>query len=174
LKWQAAATGGWTLLSTTTLSGTTVTLNVSSGYKKIVLWVTDWYTNTGGLYSIFRINGNGSDYTTVYPEGNITDNAITYAGYFAPNSGQIEVYPSPSNSANNDAVIVLEFDAPDETNMHKTFRGLSRYTNNNNKSMFYTISGVWRNSSAITSLVMTSGGGGTSWSGGTAYLYGVK
>jgi hypothetical protein len=172
LKWQAASSGGWTLLSTTTLSGATTTLTVTSGYKKIVLWMTDFYVASGGVFCGIQINANASNYTQFYPEISVTNNTLNYAGYYTTNGGQIELMPSGMSSSNMDGVVVLEIDAPDETNMQKTFRGISRYSNSSAFSLCYNVTGVWRDSSAVTSLAIKAGA--STWSGGTAYLYGVK
>ena len=172
LKWAAAAAGGWTLLSTTTLSGATTTLTVSSGYKKIVLWMTDFYVAAGGAFCGVRINDNASNYSQFYPEISVTNSTLNYTGYVTYNGSQIEVMPSGMAQTNTDGVVVIEIDAPDETNMMKTFRGISRYTNSSSNNLVYNVTGVWRDSAAITSLAIKAGN--STWSGGTAYLYGVK
>ena len=172
LKWATPAAGGWTLLSTTTLSGATTTLTVSSGYKKIVLWMTDFYVAAGGAFCGVQINGNGSNYTNWYPEIGITANNVNYAGYFTAGGSQIEVFPSGMAQSNMDGVCVIELDAPDETNMQKTYRAISRYTNSASSSLAYNTTGIWRDSTAITTLAVKAGN--STWSGGTAYLYGVK
>jgi hypothetical protein len=173
VKWATpAASGGYTLISTTTLSGASVNLAFSTGYKKIILWLTDFFVAGSGAACQMRLNSSSTNYSSFYPELNITANAVNYAGFFVASGSSIEVFPGGMSSSNNDGVVVLEIDAPDETNMMKTFRGISRYTKSNGDNSVFNVTGVWRDSTAVTSLTITAGA--STWSGGTAYLYGVK
>jgi hypothetical protein len=171
-EWATLSSGGWTLISTTTLSGANVDLSFTTGYKKIVLWLTDFYVAGAGAFCGVQLNSSGSNYTNFYPEINITANTVQYAAYFSNADSVIQVMPAGMASSNNDGVCVLEIDAPDETNMMKTYRGITRYTNSAGSNMVYNTTGVWRDSTAVTSLRVKAGN--STWSGGTAYLYGVK
>jgi hypothetical protein len=68
LKWAApAAAGGMTLLSTTSLSGSSVTVSsISQAYKNLVIYVKDMTFSSGEAELRLRLNGDtASNYITV-------------------------------------------------------------------------------------------------------------
>lgn len=137
LKWAAPAAGGaFTLLSTTTFSGTSVNLtSISGSYKHLYL---QWYgltnatangyldirlnNNTGSVYNCFR---NGSGGATTFAQA---ENAATFLRSTADNllrtdsnnAGNMFIY-NYANSANRKLVDVqIGFVGPTNNNVHLT------------------------------------------------------
>lgn len=170
LKWATPSSGGaLTLLSTTTLSGNTNITSISGSYNNLVLYIqdpaatADWNmtlqcnqdTSTSNIHLSSGIYGNGqafSSASTYYVHsledvGNYTGTAFAI---------RIENY-----AATNQAKVIRSW-------------GFYRLTAGTFKS--FTVSGVYNvKGTAVTSLRLTnSTGGGSSFNGGTAYLYGEK
>lgn len=163
MKWAAApASGGMTLLSTTTLSGTNTDISVTSGYKYIYA-------------EIFGLTANSTDgYLQIYP------NATSGIGYGIvmkrssgsnglDNTTQIGV-PDLLNRTGGQNAWVLTIDNCDSATAFKPFQLWGNY---NNGAVIMNNSGAVISTSAITSLRFTNAAGGT-WAGGTVKLYGVN
>ena len=77
----ANASGGMTLLSTTALSGTSVTVSsISGSYTNLMILIKDPTTTAGNNILTFRLNGNStaSDYQTSVMRG-YSSTFLTYA-----------------------------------------------------------------------------------------------
>lgn len=167
IKWaDPASSGGMTLISTTTLTGSTVTLNSFSGYKNLKLVVIGAYGSNQITFH-GRFNGDtGSNY---------------YLGEFAIGNNMNTATRATlgdglsSSSTNVDLRNFTVLDIQRYSGSHgKPFQIVSGYIYWNNTSQNYTWvnQGIYASSTAITSidLYMSSG----NFSGGTAYLYGVN
>jgi len=64
LKWQAASSGAYTLLSTTSISGSTVSVtSISGSYTELIIVVTDYRATNDNSDATFRFNNDsGSNY----------------------------------------------------------------------------------------------------------------
>ena len=162
----AASSGGMTLISTTSLTGATVTLNSFSGYVDLQLVVIGAY---GSNQNTFRARFN-SDTGSNYYEGQ----------YASGNNGSANTSlilgdgtSSSSTNVNQRNFSVLKIQRYAQTH-GKPFQVLSGYIYWSNNAVNYVSNSnsIYISTSAITSidLFMASG----SFSGGTAYLYGVK
>lgn len=162
LKWATpAAGGGMTLISTTTLTGSTVTLNGFSGYKSLMLIVV-------GAYGSNQITFHGrfnSDSTNNYWENSFMSSFGNVANKFVMGDGL-----SSGGGARNSTKLVIDRYAESGTKPF-TVWGAYQYWNNsaNNYVTHYHNEYL---GSAITSidLYMSSG----NFTAGTAYLYGVN
>lgn len=165
LEWQNP--NGWTLISTTTLSGATTTINTSSGYKQLVLWVTSHYPNADASVT-FRLNGDsGSNYSFIR-DTFTAPNSLASIAEIISNFGLGDNYKGSSNTN----TLVFTLDNPDSTTMHKVCNLWQRYMNSGNVQTTVNHRATYLSTSAITSIVL--GAGSSTWAGGTALLYGVK
>jgi hypothetical protein len=94
-------------------------------------------SDTGGNYSIHRLNGNGS---TVYADGYANESDVVATG-FSGNGATASIYGAG-------VIDILEYN---NTNIYKTIRSLSGVDQNGSGSIWFN-SGNWRNTSAITSI----------------------
>lgn len=164
IKWATpSAGGGKTLISTTTLTGSTVTLSSFSGYKDLQLIIVGAY---GGNQLTFHARFN-SDTGSNYYEGQFQNGANGQAttrfvlGDGLSNSG--------SGSRN---VTVMDIQRYSESNA-KPVQILGSYVYWNNTATDYMTSYVNKYlGSAITSIDLYLSSG--SFTAGTAYLYGVN
>jgi hypothetical protein len=169
LKWAAPSSGGMTLLSTTTLSGASTTINYTlTGY--VGLYLIIYGTNCASDYEL-RIRPNahsGNDFTWAYTgfDGASGNNAAS--GWFLSQSGASGF---DANNTNNSGFMWIG--NVNET-AFKSYSGLYEglQSNVNQRRMLYSF-GTWRNTAAITSLVFDTNGSGN-WTGGTVLSYGVK
>ena len=157
--------GGMTLISTTSLTGTTVTLGSFSGYTDLQLVVIGAY---------------GSDQVTLHGRFNSDSGSNYYQGIYSSGTGsavnKFTLGDGVSSSSTNVTLrnySVLKIERYAET-VGKPFQiqGGNIYWSNTAQNYFVAENSVYASSSAITSidLFMSSG----NFSGGTAYLYGVK
>lgn len=171
VSWQPAASGGMTLLSTTTLSGASTTISsISQSYYSLLVVV---YGVTNGSSAQIRIAPNGS---TAVSDGvyirSITGGAVvtgyystTYMYLTSPGANQ-----DASNAANS---FTLSFPMYSQS----TASGLQPYSV---LAGFYTagaysnnsITGTTQSTGPISSLVFTPTAG--SFTAGTVKVYGVK
>lgn len=164
LKWAAASAGGMTLLSTTTLSGASVTIgSIPSGYQQLLIRGFDITNNTAAGY--LRATPTGStnicSYVGVIPAGTAADRNQTYIDLIG-DSGN----PYFRNGGNN--IFTLTIDNYASTTAHKSFFVYAGGEDNINS--FY--GGYIKTDSAITSLDFDNTGG--TFSAGTIQIYGVK
>ena len=166
LAW-ATAGGGLTLLSTTALTGSSVTISsISGAYKNLRLIIKDVYTSSVDDMNL-RLNG---DTAGNYTFARIRVNGNTVAGGNAIGGTFIQI--SAPNTTSNTAV---------EKGFAVVF--LPRYTDTDQQEVtstsfgywsslptYYSVSGNYNKSAAITSITILQGTG--NFSGGTAYLYG--
>jgi hypothetical protein len=164
LKWAtAASSGGMTLISTTTLSGASVTLSsIPSGYVNLVLTVKKATNSTAdGNFAIEpnALGATGYNWVTGVYDG------TAYSG----NSTRVRTLTTQlrTNDANALTTTFYNHEQLDWTAFSMDGGYYSGdYHALNNAGLCYIPS------SAITSLKILNTGG--NWASGTAYLYGVK
>jgi hypothetical protein len=171
LKWAASASGGMTLISTTTLSGATVTLSsIPQTYNHLQL-VIFGVTNATADGS-FRIAPNAE--TTLcfqqFLKGGddlVEQQTGTYITLTSPSGGNL----IDRTNANNG--FVLDIFNYTSTTARKNFQsnGFGRINATNSRGATI-LNGVYASSSAVSSLVISNSGGDLS--AGTVLLYGVK
>jgi len=166
LKWAApAAGGGLTLLDTLTLTGGTVTSSSLSGsYKNLVCVYKNVYTSTTDT-SYIRLNGDtGSNYSY---------NHITSTTSLTPAASSTSFFrwldvanQSGAQDKGTGVVTVYRYTDTDQVALqHFGYMKSSGGTQMGN----YTL-GVYDNSAAITTISFIVGG--STFSGGTVYIYG--
>jgi hypothetical protein len=170
--WSTVSSGGMTLLSTTTLSGATVTISsISQSYKSLVGVVYGVTNATGNGW--FRIAPNGTTNITTQTISN-TAATFTYVDtdyfFLARNSSTLD---SPSYTV-ADNVWSFQIDNYTNTSARKSISTYGGYiSDNSTPASRPSISfGCINTNSAISSLVFSNNGGNLST--GTVLLYGVS
>jgi hypothetical protein len=166
LKWSTPTSGSMTLISSTTLSGTSVTLSsIPQTYKDLRLIFRNWLPASDQSLN-FRFNG---DTNTRYR----SFLAATGSGTFNQSYGQLsEATDNASSQGLVDSII------PDYTNS-TTRKGVFSFYNVNNETtnadiyIGQTIT-AYNQTAAITSLTFFNGSGSTAFTSGTVLLYGVN
>ena len=170
LKWATpASSGGMTLLSTTTLSGSSVTISsISQSYQTLIVYISA--STSSGDYQPRIIPNNTSSICTI--SGTTYNSALSAPTTYRVDQG--DLIPEPTFLAANTAnAITCQIDNYASTTSFKTvqyYGGGLRY--NSNRETFST-AGLIRTTTDISSLVITTSGGG-SYSAGTILVYGVK
>ncbi len=165
LKWAAPATGGgMTLLSTTSLSGTSTTISsISSAYKnlQIVIFGANWAANKTLAY---RFNGLSS---SIYNFTNITATGSPSSwGY-----NQLNSFFSLGGNTNNGTYVI---DLPNYS--YSTGVRIMRASGGSQVSDApHTSFGFMQTSiGAINSITVAASDFATSFTGGTVLIYGVN
>lgn len=162
LKW-ATASGGMTLLSTTSLSGASTTINSFSGYTSLIFYVTNM-TNATNSYG-FAAQPNNE--TTVC-SGTGTENATVSTFTNAPLQFNTAVNV---NRTDTNFAMTLQIDNYTSTSSFKPFRVYGYYKGTDTDRQA-NMAGIIKTNSAITSMVFIAAGG--DFTGGTIKTYGVK
>jgi len=164
LKWATPSSGGMTLISTTALTGSSITLSsIPQTYNELQLWIVDFDPSVSAK---FRIAPNGNttahDNVTLEAAGGGTATTQAYQGYMrtyntfntSPSNTIIAVFPAYTSTASRKSA-------------YMTAGFLDGGGGNRTEAVFNKLE-----IGAITSLVLSPDAG--TFSGGTAYLYGVK
>jgi hypothetical protein len=167
LKWASAAGGSMTLLSTTTLSGASVTVSsISQSYKNLYM---EWQNVTQAADGTFDIqpNGiNGGFWSSALATGqtggfNYTDNVIKLLN---------NVQSLAGSSANAGSVTIFNYAS---TTAGKTFNYQTNFFTDGSVTRSVTGGGGGNSNTAISSIKFNSTTG-TTFSGGTLRIYGVN
>lgn len=169
LKWSGAASSGMTLLSTTTLSGSSTTISSISGDYVDLYAIIYGVTYTGSADAIVvRPNGasTGTDSFNSYSYGTTTANTATVDGpiFVTYLSGTV-------SDANNSSVLSISKYASTGFKPYQSYGQLLHVGGSRGTSGNF---GGYRSNSAITSLEFRVNTAGTSFTAGTVLLYGVK
>ena len=169
LKWAAATSGGMTLLSTTTLSGTsTVISSIDGTYTNLYILVYGVTNGTADGTFFWRPNNTANLGCYRYPNGDTTFSA-SFGGDIFFNTASLNYQ---SSSASNSQQIVINDYASSTAYKPFTQTGLFKETGGTDSVGTYALGGI-KTTSAITSIGFHKGGGG-SFTAGTVKIYGVK
>jgi hypothetical protein len=174
-SWAApAGGGGYTLINTggTTFSGTSITIStIPATYKFLYLVVVDAYVGTADKLEM-RLNG---DTATNYRYTAIQNSNTTLTGYQGDPQDNLKVtdHIGTSTDDNKKTFGVATITNYTATTGAAVFSDFWAYNAGSSLTIATTMTGVYNNSAAITSLTLRTGNG-NSFSGGTAYLYGVN
>lgn len=163
-SWATPTTGGMTLLSTITLSGTTTTWNsITTGYKYLKLVGVNLQNSTTAQDMDIRVNGGT---TGVYVGGVTGATANQRANYTIPISSGSGV------KSGTNLTFVCDIYNYDSSSVEKVICLDGLMTADYLTTIQpYTFGGVFKSTTAITSLVVAASSGTLS---GTIYAYGVK
>ena len=167
MKWAAVSGGGYTLLASGSLSGTSLAVTgLSTAYRDLVFIMRDFYCNNDtGLY--FRVNATSSiyysargSYENIFVGGTST--------YFEPTGSSVD-----SRDANN-AFYWRIFDYANTSSMKMGEAFIANGHAGGTGFNFIFSNSLINTTSAVTQINMQNDGGGTTFSGGTYEVYGVK
>ena len=168
LKWATPASGGMTLISTTTLSGASVTLSsIPATYKNLQIIVRNWLPVTDNQIVYMRFNGDsGSNRYYVSSFG---------ANGFDIAFNRTEFYFDPGGD-NGTSQAIHYINIPDYTNT-TTWKMVTSNVVTNNATTTTKINygnniGYYNQTGAISSIDIFAGSG--NMTSGTCLLYGVS
>jgi hypothetical protein len=166
LKWQAPASGGMTLLSTTTLSSTTTTINISDT-SYVDLYVICYGNKSASVRNDIALRYNGI--TTGYYTAGISDSSTSVGR--GQNVTAIDTGFGSSRNFNNDNGL-LTFTIPNyaATGFHFIEFSTAYYTEDGTYRVATGI-GFNQDTGAIASISFVTG---NAFTAGTVKVYGVK
>jgi len=169
VKWATPASGGgMTLLSTTTLSGTSTTISsISGSYNNLYVVLSGVTTastatvrfstnNSSSLMSTYRIDASGITRTLLTSQLDLDDS----------------VQQPVNNATTNIYTFLIENYA--STTTFKTFYGFASYNGTSTNGRYFQYAGGIASNTATDSITFTSSAGGITFNAGTAKIYGVK
>jgi hypothetical protein len=177
LKWADAATsGGMTLLSTTTLSGSsTVVSSISGSYNQLQVQISGYYASVGGGFTL-RFNGDTTANAYFSTVGDWNSSAVysTAAVWYSwMGTGYTLTSNSFDPSSGNN---ITTFTLPNytDTTGRKTLSSYSNFKINGGSTPYGAGAtfGAWNNTAAITSITFIPPGG--TWTAGTVKIWGIK
>ena len=163
LKWATPAAGGMTLLSTTTLTGASVTISsISGSYNSLVYYIVNYIPASASNSLVVRFNGDsGTKYRNID---------------WAPLSGGVYngTYATASGAWNNltGGLIYGELPYYANTSSLKYHRVTGIAVETTNQPAFNAYHCAFNSTAAISSISFLSSSG--NMTSGTVYLYGVK
>jgi len=169
LKWATPASGSMTLLSTTAMTGGTVTVSsISGAYKHLFIELVDFSVTANQTDVLLRFNGDSG---TNYPQeqrylngGTSGSFANVYNTFYAGNGS----YLAGANN-NYTSLTIQDYAA---TNHFKTINANSTNLNNSSVRQTGQAWGAYNSASAITSFTATLPS--STFSGGSIKIYGVN
>ena len=163
-----AASSSMTLLSTTSLTGSTVNITgISTAYKQLQIVIRDWWPSTGTTFYIrFNNNSTSNAYLSVlnsYRDGagaGSIGSMDTYFNNFASNTGNAQVGMT---------YVMTVYDYANTTSS-KVATGIN-YGSGTNQGI-YNNAYVWKGTAAVTEFNIGLFAG--TFSGGSVLIYGVN
>jgi hypothetical protein len=160
-EWATPSSGGMTLLSTTTLSGTSTTVSsISGAYNNLLVIINNPFLSAG---QTLRINPNSTD--SISNQSRLQADTGQQTASISSNGAAF--LPTTSTPANTFCLQIFNY-AQTSNGKNFFFSGCHGTTN----SVFG--GGVIQTNSAISSLQFTTASGAPTFSGGTVLIYGVK
>jgi hypothetical protein len=168
LKWATPASGGMTLISTTTLTGASVTLSsIPSTYVDLRLIIRNFRPATDTEQLVMRINGDSA--------ANRHRETESYGGLANEpfNTTRIIISSNADNGASLSTIQTTLYDYANTATWKTTFTtGITVNPTTATNFNSYTATGSYNQTTAISSLVLFPLSG--NFTSGTVLLYGVK
>jgi hypothetical protein len=169
LKWGTVQAGGMTLISTTSLSGATVTLSsIPSTYKNLQLVIRNFKPASDGNSLYLRLNGDTATRYVTFGWNVTSGDETTF------NAGDIG--PALNNVDNSSAPNLMLCNIWDYTNTVTwkmgSLQGVNESGGNPGQVVRNTLNFYYNQTAAISSITILPGTGNIT--SGTALLYGVS
>jgi hypothetical protein len=165
-SWATTSAGGMTLISTTTLTGASVTLSsIPQTYVNLLLYIKDPKPATDGAEGRFTLNGTATGYS-------MQQAPVSGSGAVTFGSSFFRMFDTLDNTSANGFGYAL---IPDYTNGSWKTAQINGFGNDATTTTSYRYAwyqGFTNITAAVTSLVISPSSG--NWTSGTALLYGVK
>ena len=167
------ASGGMTLLSTTSLSGATTTISsISGSYNQLFVEVLDYYVSSPyPLLLRFNSDATANAYQGSYDYYPSDATAGQRAPFVAKDTNYYLNYGSVGNTDSNNYAS-MTFQNYSLTTVRKTLSSNAIYTNSGGNVTVENSGGGWLNSAAISSISFITSGG--TFSGGSVKIWGIK
>lgn len=170
LKWTTPAVGSLTLLSTTSMSGSSTTVSgISGSYKNLLVIIKGAYASSSGGTAKLRLNSDGSGHS----HGRAGVGGSTFNGGSGNDTSSITFADEVTNSSTftntlNAAINIYRYT---ETGGIVGNISAVTYQTSSSRQGGWNTSFSYNNGSAISAITILSD---FSWSGGTIYIYGVN
>jgi hypothetical protein len=163
-----ATPGGMTLLSTTALSGSSVTVSgISGDYTNLQIVMKGGYAS-GDSDLFIRLN---SDTGSNYAHYSMQTNDTAASGFYADSATQVQIgFVTGTNTYNQRTSFVMDLPRYTDTSNCFGISTLSTYAFSGRRQIQNCFR--YNNSAAITSFTIYPSSG--TFSGGSLYIYGVK
>jgi trimeric autotransporter adhesin len=170
VKWATAAGGGgMTLISSGSMTGSSVSVSIPSGYVN-VMWIVQGAQINSADQIFFRINGNSAGvYQSSYTTRQGTGSGQNYVSY-TNNADRLLI--DGTCTSGSDINFVFQVFNVDTTAQH-AFNVASNWVSGLGESQQNWV-GKYSTTGAITSLSVSRYGASAIFSAGTYYLYGIK
>ena len=165
-SWATPTSGGMTLISTTTFSGTSVTLSsIPQTYNSLFLIISGVSYASGS--NVFRLMPNNVT--------NLSDTRGTRSSSAFSTSNDRISLSNGDNLSQSDTnnLFTIQFNNYTSTTSYKSYSLISNFLNNSSVRTGEFGGGVFKSNTALTSLVFDVEGV-VAFSSGTVLLYGVK
>jgi hypothetical protein len=164
----AAASGGMTLISTTTLTGSAINLtSIPTTYNDLRLVIRGFRPSTDQIDLRMRINSvTGNNYTDKFGTGENLGNGFIF--------NNIENIHTDADNGTSQGLAIIDFPDYANTSTWKTIHSLAVVNNYTTTTQAQINWNVWFHdqTAAITTINLFCSGG--NFAAGTALLYGVK
>jgi len=165
-----AAGSTYTPIATTTLSSAQATISftsISSGYTDLICIINMTRSASGNNLSLRLNSDTGTNYSSTYLEA---DGSSTYSGR-GSNEAAMRIAAIAGGFGTDQSTIIINLQNYSNATTYKTV--LTRYSEAS--TIVGCSIGLWRNTSAITSIDFSAYGSSTNFLTGTvATLYGIK
>jgi hypothetical protein len=169
-EWATPASGGMTLISTTTLTGASITLSsIPSTYNNLQLVIRNYIPATDGTALCMRYNSDSATrYTFFGSDSGI--NSGTTTGY---NSTYIQISSNNDNAVSQSLIVVNVYDYKNTVTWKTNdTRSLANDTTTTTSYKAYNSFGAYNQTGAITDITLLAVTGNLT--SGSVLLYGVK
>jgi hypothetical protein len=171
LKWATVSGGGYTLISTTTLSGNSVTINsIPSTYKHLYFTITNLTCSANDDFAI-RFNSNTSTNYSVLDFGQSTAGTFGTGGAIALNRIIYSDFCSANALPGTGQMFIANYTDTSATGKSITGNYMGRNTSGSSFQRF--AQGYYSQTSAISSITVL-GFGGATFTTGTIRLWGIS
>jgi len=158
LQWATPSSGGITLLSTTSLSGSSVSVNIASGYKDIIIRIQDVTNTVSNTNYRLRFNNNSS--ASTYQYGDIAGTSMQ--------SRDTSLYLSGPSRLDPDSNLYFHIRDYTDTDVFKYFT----FQRNYNGSVTGWQTGAFYSKTAISSVQFYLDA--NAFSSGSIKIWGIK
>jgi len=171
--WATASSGAFTLISTTSMSGSgSISLtSIPSTYQDLRVVVSDYYPSAATSLRLGLNSDTSSFYNTVWFEGSPIGSTSTWDTSRGSNGLSLNINNGTYNADNNNFAIIDIYNYAN--NVQKPLRTMHQYKYGAGADKAITLrDGTFETATAISSVQIYVSTG--TFSGGTVYLYGVK
>jgi len=169
IKWATGSSGGMTLLSTTSLSGSSTSISVGGGYKNLQIYVKDFYASSAADITM-RINSDttASNYhqLVLRAAGSIQSYVTNAADGF-----DVAGYQTGTSQADNFTQVTI-YDYDQATTKKAVVASGGVINGASTKTSFLNTGTYQGTIAAVTNVTFVTNGG--TFSAGSVEIYGVK